>query len=215
MRSVGAAASASTTGSVATARLLGLENEKELMGHGVSACATCDGFFFKDQHVMVVGGGDSAMEEAGFLTRFASQVTIIHRRDNFRASKIMAQRVLDNPKVDVMWNSTVSRMLGDAKNGGLTGVTLKDISNGSEKDHPIDGLFLAIGHRPNTELFKGQLDLDKKGYLVTEPKSSRTNIPGVFASGDVQDSVYRQAVTAAGTGCMAAIDAERFLEGSA
>lgn len=199
----------------ASAKLLGLENENELMGHGVSACATCDGFFFKDKHVAVVGGGDSALEEANFLTRFASQVTIVHRRDALRASKIMQARIDKNPKIDFRWNSTVKKIHGDPQNGGLTGVTLTDTQNGSESDFAIDGLFLAIGHNPNTELFEGQLPLDKKGYLLTEGKSSRTSIPGIFACGDVQDSVYRQAVTAAGSGCMAAIDAEHFLEDQA
>ena len=196
----------------ATAKLLGLDNETELMGHGVSACATCDGFFFKDKQVLVVGGGDAALEEANFLTRFASKVTVIHRRDTFRASKIMQERINKNPKIDVRWNSAVTKIHGNAQNGGLTAVTLTDTQNGSESEYPLDGLFLAIGHYPNTDLFKDQLPLDAKGYLVTEAKSSRTTIPGIFACGDVQDSVYRQAVTAAGSGCMAAIDAEHFLE---
>lgn len=197
----------------ATARLMGLDGEIELMGHGISACATCDGFFFKDKDVLVVGGGDAAMEEAHFLTKFASKVTIIHRRDKLRASKIMERRTLGNPKVDIHWNAVVEQLHGDPQNGGFTGVRLKDTLTGKLEDVTSDGLFIAIGHIPNTELFVGQLETDKRGYLVTKDKSSRTSIPGVFASGDVQDAVYRQAVTAAGTGCAAAIDAEHFLAG--
>lgn len=197
----------------ATARLMGLDGEIELMGHGISACATCDGFFFKDKDVLVVGGGDAAMEEAHFLTKFASKVTIIHRRDKLRASKIMERRTLGNPKVDIHWNAVVEQLHGDPQNGGFTGVRLKDTLTGKLEDVTSDGLFIAIGHNPNTELFVGQLETDKRGYLVTQDKSSRTSIPGVFASGDVQDAVYRQAVTAAGTGCAAAIDAEHFLAG--
>ena len=181
------------------------------MGHGVSACATCDGFFFKEKEVLVVGGGDSAAEEAIFLTKFASKVTIIHRRDEFRASKIMADRVFANDKIDIMWNSAVEDIYG-SKETGVTGVKIKDTVSGELKDVDCDGIFMAIGHVPNTGIFEGQIDLDDKGYITTEPDTTNTNVPGVFACGDVQDQVYRQAITAAGTGCMSAIDAERWLE---
>ena len=196
----------------ATAKLLGLESESKLMGYGVSACATCDGFFFKDKKVFVVGGGDSAIEEATFLTKFASTVTILHRREELRASKIMQNRAFDNPKIDFMWNTTIVEMLGDPDKGGLTSVIVEDTLTGEQRKESCDGVFLGIGHKPNSELFKDVLTLDQTGYIKTQPDSTKTNIDGVFAAGDIMDSVYRQAITAAGSGCKAAIDAERYLE---
>ncbi|MBE76607.1 MAG: thioredoxin-disulfide reductase [Candidatus Marinimicrobia bacterium] len=195
----------------ASARLLGLDSESELMGYGVSACATCDGFFFKEKEVLVVGGGDSAAEEAIFLTKFASKVTIVHRRDEFRASKIMQERVFKNKNIEIMWNSAVDDIIG-SKDTGVTGAVIKDTVSNDTREVICDGIFMAIGHVPNTGVFNNQLKLDDKGYIVTEPGTTNTNISGVFACGDVQDQIYRQAVTAAGTGCMSAIDAEHWLE---
>lgn len=189
--------------------MLGLPNETELVGHGLSTCATCDGFFFRDQEIAVIGGGDSAVEEASFLSRFGSKVTIIHRRDELRASKIMQQRAFDNPKIEMMWNTVVEAYLGE---GQLTGLRLRNVETDEVNDVQFGGVFVAIGHKPNTSLFEGQLELKDNGYLVTKPDSSYTDVEGVFACGDVQDDVYRQAITAAGSGCMAAIDAERWLE---
>ena len=194
----------------ASAKLLGLESEKKLLGHGVSTCATCDGFFFRNKKVVVVGGGDTAAEEALFLTRYATQVDLIHRRDQLRASKIMQDRLSRNEKIKPVWNSVVTDVLDPAK-GTVTGVKLKDTKTGEECERPTDGVFIGIGHQPNTDLFRGQVKMNEVGYLITHD-GTKTSVPGVFAAGDVQDHIYRQAITAAGTGCMAAMDAEKFLE---
>ncbi len=195
----------------ASAKLLGLDSEKELMGNGVSACATCDGFFYKDKKVVVVGGGDSAMEEATFLTKFASEVIIIHRRDEFRASKIMVERAIENPKISIKYNSIVKNIIG-TKDSGVESIELEDVKSKITSVFNCDGVFMAIGHVPNTKMFNSSLSLDENGYIKTMPDSTHTNIAGVFACGDVQDSIYKQAVTAAGSGCMAALDAEKWLE---
>ena len=193
----------------ASARWLGIDGESRLRGYGVSACATCDGFFFRDREIAIVGGGDSAMEEAIFLTKFASKVTILHRRDEFRASKIMAQRAINHPKIEVLWNTTIEEVLGDDL---VTGLRVKNVLTGEESVLPVEGFFLAIGHDPNTKIFQDQLDLDASGYVSTEGGSTRTSVEGVFAAGDVADHYYPQAVTAAGMGCQAAIDVEHWLD---
>ncbi len=195
----------------ATAKLLGLEAEMQLMGRGVSTCATCDGFFFKDQNIMVVGGGDAALEEALYLSRLGRKVDVVHRRDSLRASKIMQDRARTNPKIEFIWDSAVER-ISDPAQGKLTAVQLRNLKSGRLSERPVDGLFVAIGHQPNTGIFRGQIELHPNDYIKVVPGTTRTSVPGVFAAGDVQDFTYRQAVTAAGTGCMAALEAERYLE---
>jgi thioredoxin reductase (NADPH) len=195
----------------AQARWLGLPSEEKFRGFGVSACATCDGFFFRGREVAIVGGGNTAVEEAIYLTNHATKVTLIHRRDSFRAEKIMQERLFRNPKIEVIWDSVVEEVLGGSTPPSVTGVRIKNVKTGAVRDLAVDGLFVAIGHAPATDLFRGQIDIDAEGYIVTKPDSTATNVPGVFAAGDVKDKVFRQAVTAAGMGCMAALEAERFL----
>jgi thioredoxin reductase (NADPH) len=195
----------------ATARWLGLETEEKFKGFGVSACATCDGFFYRSKKVCVIGGGNTAVEEAIYLTNHAEQVTLIHRRDQLRGEKILQDRLMANPKITVIWDSVLQEVLGDEDPPGVTGARIRNVKTGEEAVLEVDGVFIAIGHSPNTDIFKGTLDMDEEGYLITQPDSTATNIPGVFAAGDVQDKIFRQAVTAAGTGCMAAIEAEKFL----
>jgi thioredoxin reductase (NADPH) len=195
----------------AQARWLGIDSEAKFQGHGVSACATCDGFFYKGKEVVVVGGGNAAVEEAMFLTNFATKVTVVHRRDSFRGEKILHERLFKNPKIQVVWNTVVEEIVGSADPKSVTGVRLRDVRSGATRDMKTDGVFIAIGHAPATELFKGQIEVSRGGYIVTKPDSTATSVPGVFAAGDVKDETFRQAVTAAGMGCMAALEAERFL----
>jgi len=195
----------------ASSKLLGLPAESKLMGRGISTCATCDGFFFKDQNIMVVGGGDSALEEALYLSRLGRRVDVVHRRDTLRASKIMQERALKNPKIGFIWDTVVEDIL-DVERGKVTAVRLKNLKTRAQTEQPVDGLFVAIGHQPNTEIFRGQVELLPNGYIKVKPGSTETSVPGVFAAGDVQDFTFRQAVTAAGSGCMAALEAERYLE---
>jgi len=195
----------------ASARWLGLESEQKFSGYGVSACATCDGFFFREKPVAVIGGGNTAVEEALFLTNFATKVSLIHRRDELRAEKILQDRLFGNDKIEPVWDSVLEEVLGADNPPGVTGARIKNVKSGEVSELSVEGIFIAIGHDPNTELFKGQLDMDDDGYIITAPDSTATSVPGVFATGDVQDKVYRQAVTAAGTGCMGALEAERFL----
>ena len=195
----------------AEARWLGLPTEEKFRGFGVSACATCDGFFFREKPVIVVGGGNTAVEEALYLTNHASKVTLVHRRDSFRAEKILQDRLFKNPKVEVVWNHVLDEVVGDENPLGVTGARLKNVETGAVTEHAVDGVFIAIGHSPNTGIFKGKLEMDNDGYLITAPDSTRTNVPGIFAAGDVKDKIFRQAVTAAGLGCMAALETEKFL----
>ncbi len=195
----------------AQARWLGIPTEEEFKGYGVSACATCDGFFYKGKEVVVIGGGNTAVEEAIFLTNFASRVTVVHRRDSFRAEKILQDRLMKNPKVEIVWDHTLEEVVGNADPKSVTGVRLKNVNTGEITDRPADGVFIAIGHAPSTEMFAGQLEMKRSGYLITAPDSTATTIPGVYAAGDVTDDIFRQAVTAAGMGCMAALEAERYL----
>ncbi|MCR9213799.1 MAG: thioredoxin-disulfide reductase [Proteobacteria bacterium] len=195
----------------AAAKWLGLPSEKKFMGFGVSACATCDGFFYRGKEVMVIGGGNTAVEEAIYLTNHADKVTLVHRRDQLRAEKILIERLKKNPKIEIVWDHVLDEILGEEDPFGVTAARIRNVKSGETQDIPVHGVFIAIGHSPNTELFKGKLDMDDEGYLITKPDSTATNIPGIFASGDVQDKIYRQAVTAAGTGCMAALEAEKFI----
>ena len=195
----------------AKARWLGLESEEKFSGFGVSACATCDGFFYREKPVVVVGGGNTAVEEANYLSKLASKVTLIHRRDELRAEKVLQERLLNNPKIEVLWDTVVEEILGDEDPLGVTGARIRNVKTGAEQALEVDGVFIAIGHDPATSLVKGQIDMDDHGYVLTRPDSTATNVPGVFAAGDVQDKIYRQAVTAAGTGCMAALEAEKYL----